>query len=155
MHTRKVARDIQLAAITYLLFIAALPLLLLAVSFLAPQDHYEREFGTGSMHSKGFIILITTTICVTIAGFKAGVAWETPRPINHPAWYHSKAAFYVFNFTLEIIALSIFTLTRIDKRFYIPKSTTKEGDEVAETTMSTEENERVSVSSEVKLASEL
>ncbi|KAK5050933.1 hypothetical protein LTR84_003492 [Exophiala bonariae] len=155
MHTRKVARDIQLAAITYLLFIAALPLLLLAVAFLAPHDRYERDFGTESMHSKGFIILLTTTICVIVAGFKAGVAWETPRPINDPAWYHSKAAFYVFNFTLEILALSVFTFTRIDKRFYIPKATTKEGDEVAETNMSTEENERVSVSSEVKFATEL
>lgn len=151
-HTRRIARDIQLTAITYLLTITVLPLLLLAVAFLPPHDRHERQFGTGSMYSKGFIILLSTTICVIIAGFKAGVAWEPPRPITNPAWYHSKGAFYVFNFTLEILALSLLTLTRIDKRFYVPKAKTNENDDVGVSNMSTEENDRTSVSSEVKFA---
>lgn len=156
VRTRAIARDIQLGAITYLLFISTLPLLLLAVAFLPPRDRYERDFGEGGMGSKAVIVLTSTLLCVLIAGFKTGVAWEPPRPINNPAWYHSKAAFYVFNFTLEILALSVLTFTRVDKRLYVPKveKEKKGGDQSGDAAMAAEESERRSVSSEVKLATD-
>jgi len=120
--TRQTARDIQLAAITYLLVITVLPFPMLAAAFLTKKGHYEAELGKGSMQTKTIIIMTSSALCMLIAGFKAGTAWENPRPIDHPAWYHSKAAFYVFNFTLEILALATLTLSRIDKQFYIPKA---------------------------------
>jgi hypothetical protein len=155
MKTRLVARNIQLAAITYLLVIATLPLLLLAVAFLPPKDQYETTFGEGSMQGKAIIITLSSVLCAMIAGFKAGTAWETPRPIVRPAWFDHRAAFYIFIFALEIIALSILTLTRIDKRFYVPKVAKKGGDSSIETNMSSEENEIICASGEMKLATEL
>lgn len=155
MNTRLVARDIQLAAITYLLVIATLPLLLLAVAFLPPKDQYETTFGEGTMQGKAIIVTISSVLCVMIAGFKAGTAWETPRPIDRPAWFDSKAAFYMFIFALEIITLSILTFTRIDKRFYVPKVAKKAGDSSIETNTSNEENGSNCASSEMKLAAKL
>ncbi|KEF52055.1 uncharacterized protein A1O9_12045 [Exophiala aquamarina CBS 119918] len=155
MKTRRTTRDIQLAAITYLLVISVLPLPFLAVAFLPPQDHHETTLGKGSMQSKALIITSSATLCILIAGFKAGTAWETPRPIDHPAWFDTKAAFYVFNFTLEILALATLTLSRIDKHFYVPKVSKGTEGEWREENMSNENNASGRASSEAKLATEL
>ncbi|KAI0114314.1 hypothetical protein GGR51DRAFT_503877 [Nemania sp. FL0031] len=122
-------RDIQLAAVTYLLVFTTLPLWLLAVAhFLLPKSADEELFGHGSMRTKVLINVVSTCLCITIAGFKTGTAWEAPRPISDPAWYHSKPAFYVFGFVLEIFVLSILTFSRVDKRFHIPNGSSQPGD---------------------------
>ncbi|KAI0164598.1 hypothetical protein GGR57DRAFT_449857 [Xylariaceae sp. FL1272] len=129
VHTLRIVRDIQLAAITYLLVFTTLPLwLLLVAHILLPKADDAELFGHGSMHGKVIILTITTCLAILIAGFKAGVAWESPRPVSDPAWYHKKPAFYVFNFVLEILILSIFTFTRVDKRFHIPNGSKGPGD---------------------------
>lgn len=155
MKTRRTARDIQLAAITYLLVITALPFPLLAAAFLPQKGHYEKALGEGSMQSKALIIISSSALCLLIAGFKAGTAWENPRPIDHPAWFDSKAAFYVFNFTLEILALATLTLSRIDKRFYIPKAEKNAENESREENMSNDDSASGRASSEAKLATKL
>lgn len=144
LHTRSIARDIQLAAITYLLIFTTLPLLLLAASFLPPASVDAESFGEGSMISKASILTLSCCLCVLIAGFKAGTAWEKPRPISKPAWYDSKAAFYIFSFTLEILLLLLFLLGRIDKRFYVPDGSTKPGDYSRSTAPSENGNEDTS-----------
>ncbi|KAI1266917.1 hypothetical protein F5Y18DRAFT_352133 [Xylariaceae sp. FL1019] len=129
VHLLRIARDIQLAAITYLLVFTTLPLwLLLAAHILLPKADDAELFGHGSMRGKVIILTITTCLAIIIAGFKAGVAWETPRPVSDPAWYQQKPAFYVFNFVLEITILSIFTISRVDKRFHIPDGSSGPGD---------------------------
>ena len=77
------------------------------------------------MASKAVILGVGSCLCITIAGFKVGVNWSDPRPISNPAWYDSKAAFYIFNFTLEIMILTLYTGSRVDKRFYVPKGSHK------------------------------
>ncbi|KAI0467640.1 hypothetical protein F4859DRAFT_493101 [Xylaria cf. heliscus] len=125
----RAVRDIQLAAITYLLVFTTLPLwLLLAAHFLLPKSADEELFGHGSMRTKVLINMLATCICIFIAGFKAGVTWETPRPLSNPAWYHSKPAFYVFYFVLELLVLSLLTFSRVDKRFHIPNGSKQPGD---------------------------
>ncbi|KAI0542585.1 hypothetical protein GGR58DRAFT_452831 [Xylaria digitata] len=128
-NTLRAVRDIQLTATTYLLVFTTLPIWLLMVAhLLLPKSADEELFGHGSMRTKVLINVLSTFICITIAGFKVGTAWETPRPLSNPAWYHSKPAFYVFSFVLEIFVLALLTLSRVDKRFHIPNGSKQPGD---------------------------
>ncbi|KAL4888326.1 hypothetical protein BDV59DRAFT_188826 [Aspergillus ambiguus] len=127
-HTKVQCRDVQLAAITYLLVFTCIPLFHLAVAFSLPRAANEESFGQGSMTSKSLIVAISSCICVIIAGFKCGTTWSPLRLASNPAWYHSKACFYVFNFACEIMALSLLTFSRFDKRFYVPNGCNAPGD---------------------------
>lgn len=141
-HIQNQCRDVELAAITYLLVFTCLPLLLVLLAVLLPRSPHEESFGQGRMVTKVAIVTVSSCLCMLIAGFKAGVFWSPPRPITNPAWYDSKAAFYVFGFALEIIALSVLTLSRIDKRFLIPNGSTKPGDYSGGTQSSSREGEK-------------
>lgn len=126
-YTLQACRDVQLASGLYLLVITTLPVFILAAAYLLPRSHAEETFGAGSMKSKALIVLVVSCLCILNSGFKSGTAWMPPRPSNDPAWYHGKAPFYVFNFTVEIIILCILTPLRIDKRFYIPDGSKEPG----------------------------
>ncbi|KAF5979588.1 hypothetical protein FBULB1_5663 [Fusarium bulbicola] len=120
--------DVLLAAVTFLLVFTCVPIVQLAFATLLPRHNDEETFGAGSMRAKVLIVTLSTCMCITIAGFKAGSLWSPPRQLSNPAWYHSKACFYAFNFMLEILILCVLTFNRIDKRFYIPNGSTKHGD---------------------------
>ncbi|KAI8953147.1 hypothetical protein F4801DRAFT_538637 [Xylaria longipes] len=125
----RAARDIQLAASTYLLVFTTLPLWLLLVAYiLLPKADDEELFGHGRMRTKVIINVLATCTCILIAGFKTGTSWEPPRPRSNPAWYQSKPAFYVFSFVLELLVLSLLTFSRVDKRFHIPNGSKQPGD---------------------------
>jgi hypothetical protein len=109
----------------YLLIFTALPLVIIPVAFLLPRSEKAEHFGEWSMVSKAAVVLATTALCTTIAGFRAGTSWMPPRPIEDPAWYDSKAAFYCFNFMLEIFTLVIYTSVLIHKRFAVPDGSSK------------------------------
>jgi len=126
--TLEKVRDVQLAAITFLLIFVTLPLVLLALAHFLPHSSDEEHFGQGSMTKKKVIVLLVACLLITIAGFKAGTAWMPPHPITKPAWYHSKASFYIFNFALEITVLFILTLSRPDKGFHVPNGSKGPGD---------------------------
>jgi hypothetical protein len=51
-----------------------------------------------------------------------------PRPAADPAWYDSKACFYVFNFGVEIIVVALYIVLRVDKRFHVPDGSKAPGD---------------------------
>ncbi|KAK5708702.1 hypothetical protein LTS12_028159 [Elasticomyces elasticus] len=80
----------------------------------------------------GALIMVITSTVISVytlnPSFKTGVNWTQPRPATEPMWYHKKASFYVFNFTLEILILCLLTFSRIDKRFFIPNGSTRPGD---------------------------
>lgn len=124
-HLRIICRDIQLAAITWLLVVAALPLVLLVLTYALPVSRNAQTFGTGSMTSKALILAVSSTLCTLGAGFKTGVNWQAPRPATDPAWYHSKSCFYVFFFVLEILILYFFLAVRVDRRFHVPDGSSK------------------------------
>jgi hypothetical protein len=126
-HTRSICRDIQLAALTYLLCFTCLPIIHIAAAFLLPKSEGE-AFGQGSMKSKTIILAVSSCLCMSIAGFKAGANWSPPRRAIDPAWYDSKACFYVFNFTLEICILCTLIFGRIDQRFFVPNGCNGAGD---------------------------
>ncbi|KAI1738714.1 hypothetical protein F4680DRAFT_459741 [Xylaria scruposa] len=148
-------RDIQLAAITYLLVFTTLPVwLLLTAHFLLPKSADEELFGHGSMRAKVIINVLVTCICIFIAAFRAGTSWKAPRPITDPAWYQSKPAFYTFSFVPEILALSLLTFSRVDKRFHIPNGSKQPGDysrRVSEQTTMEKNEEKNESSDEEKI----
>ena len=115
---------IERGAILFLFLVAFSPLVMLAVSFLLPPTSDE-TFGKHSIQTKALILLAGACICTTIAGFKVGYVWSPPRAATNPAWYDSKAAFYVFNFSLEICILIIYILSRIDHKFHVPNGSSK------------------------------
>lgn len=121
-------RDVQLAALTYILVFTCLPLLHIFPAFLLPKNKDQETFGEGGMSTKFWIVLFSTVLCMTIAGFKTGTSYSPPRPKTNPDWYHHKAAFYCFNFLLEILVLFLLTVCRIDRRFHIPNGSTRPGD---------------------------
>jgi hypothetical protein len=125
---RSSCRDVQLAAMTYLLIFTCVPLLHIAAAVFLPRRTDEETFGEGSMMAKIIIVTLSSCMCILVAGFKAGANWSAPRQLSNPAWYHSKSCFYVFNFMLEILILCLLTFSRIDKRFHIPNGSTKHGD---------------------------
>ncbi|EKD20033.1 hypothetical protein MBM_01985 [Drepanopeziza brunnea f. sp. 'multigermtubi' MB_m1] len=123
---RRIDRDVQLVGSTYFAATAFLPLPLLALSFLLPRPGVEK-FGEGRFRTKIYILLFSSFILALGAAFRAGIAY-VPRPRNDPAWYHSKACFYVFNFTIEIIVVALFAVIRVDKRFHVPDGSRGPGD---------------------------
>lgn len=50
--------------------------------------------------------------------FRAAIAFLPPRPITNPAWYHKRAAFYVFLPTLEVIVVILYAVARVDQRMF-------------------------------------
>ncbi|KAI1824082.1 hypothetical protein F4861DRAFT_280936 [Xylaria intraflava] len=143
----RVTRDIQLAAVTYLFVFTTLPVWLLLAAYVLPgrkvvggeghgveteteaEAEMEMEtFGSGTMGAKVAINALATCVCVVIAGFKTGTLWESPRPVARAPWYDSKPAFYVFSFALEIGVLSLYTFTRVDRRFHVPDGSAGPGD---------------------------
>ncbi|KAJ5613353.1 hypothetical protein N7510_006547 [Penicillium lagena] len=127
-HTQAQCRDVELAALTYLLTFTCLPIVQIAIALLPPRSKEQETFGEGSARSQVIIITLSSCLCMLIAGFKAGAMWSPQRPMTNPAWYDSKACFFVFNFTLEIVILFLLTLTRLDKRFWIPNGSNQPGD---------------------------
>jgi hypothetical protein len=125
---QKRCRDVELAALTYLFVFNCLPALHIAAAVLLPKSQHEEKFGQGSSRSQVLIVTVSSCFCLMIAGFKTGVNWSPARLATNAAWYDSKACFYIFNFTFEIICLGILTFNRIDKRFWIPNGSTKPGD---------------------------
>ncbi|KAI8957181.1 hypothetical protein F5Y11DRAFT_103033 [Daldinia sp. FL1419] len=126
-YTVQACRDVQLTAATYLLIITTLPVFLTAVAYLLPRSPKEESFGDGKMNTKAALVLVTACLCMLNQGFKSGTAWSPRRPLDHPAWYHGKAPFYVFDFATEVLILCVLTLNRIDKRFYVPNGSSKIG----------------------------
>lgn len=125
-NTRRIDRDIQLYGSTYFTAISFLPFPILAYVVLAPRKGERIDnFGTGSWRSKILILCVTSFLLCLGASFRAGTSFKTPRPANNPAWYHHKACFYIFNFTLELLIVYIYLLGRVDQRFYVPDGSSK------------------------------
>ena len=126
LNTIQACVDCQRAATIFLFLLTTAPLLLLATSFLLPRSTAREEtFGVGTVKGKAALLAVQACLATTISGFKLGTTWESPRPLDDPAWYHSRAAFYCFGFMLEVIILSIYVFGRVDKRFHVPNGSAK------------------------------
>ena len=104
---------------------------------LIPRRTYIDKFGAGRFRTKIIVLLFSSALLALGAGFRCGTAWLTPLPLDAaPAWYYSKACFYIFNFSIEITVAFLYVLVRVDRRFYVPDAAegpgTYSGDVVSE-----------------------
>lgn len=128
--TLKACRDIQLAATTYLFVFTTLPIFHVAAAHSLPKSAARESFGRGhtGVAMKKSIVTVASLLSITAIGFKLGTAYMSPRLKSDPAWYHSKAAFYCFNFLIEIVILALLTVSRIDRLFWVPDGSKESGD---------------------------
>lgn len=126
-HVRSELRDIQLFAVTFLAVLAFLPIPIIIFTVLKPRSGPIEHFGKkGSMNTKIILVLFTATLLSFGAGFRAGVAYVL-RPASNPGWFHHKAAYYCVNYTIEIIVVFTYALSRFDLRFHVPNGASKPG----------------------------
>ncbi|KAL8828511.1 MAG: hypothetical protein Q9191_002550 [Dirinaria sp. TL-2023a] len=127
-NTRRIDRDIQLYGQTYYSVISFLPIPLVIIGLIIPRKTRVEKFGSGRFRSKIHILLWATALLCLGAAFRCGTNYKAPRPRDDPAWYHSKACFYIFNFTVEIIVIFLYVVVRVDKRFWVPNGSHGAGD---------------------------
>jgi hypothetical protein len=104
---------------TYFLLINIEAGVLLVYSCIRKSGNKD-NFGRGSWGIKVGILGATIILATIEAGFRCGTVWSPAPLASNPAWWDSKAAFYCFNFMIDIFILAVFLLGRIDKRFHIP-----------------------------------
>ena len=127
-NTRRIDRSIMLYGSTYYTFISFLPILLVIGGLVIPRETRVEKFGSGRFRSKIAILLSASVLLCLGATFRCGTSYMTPRPISDPAWYHSKACFYIFNFAVEIIVIFLYIIVRVDRRFWVPNGSHAAGD---------------------------
>ncbi|KAK1754004.1 hypothetical protein QBC47DRAFT_385391 [Echria macrotheca] len=134
-------RSVQLFAGTYLAVLAFLPIPIVLVARAAASGRKARhddeegtgtkvvreKFGTGRFRTKIWLLLVTSALLTLGAGFRVGVNFA-PRPLANPAWYHSKPAYYCFNYVIELIVVYAYGLARFDRRFHVPDGAKGPGD---------------------------
>lgn len=85
------------------------------------------KFGTGRMRTKVRLLIFTSTILTLGAAFRVATSFMA-RPANDPAWYHSRACYYCFNFVIEVIVSALYAAVRFDRRFHVPDGSKMAGD---------------------------
>lgn len=124
-NTHRIDRDIQLYGLTYFAIVSFLPIPIILVTLILTRFRSVEHPGAGSWHTRAFIILLAGSLLCLGASFRAGTTWMNPRPVIDPAWYQSKACFYVFNFTIDWTVVMIFLVSRKDKRMWVPNGSSK------------------------------
>ena len=127
-NTRRIDHDIQLYGQTFYTVVAFLPFPLVLGGLVIPRKTRIEKFGSGRFRTKIYILLLASALLTLGSAFRAGINYKTPRPLDRPAWYHSKPCFYLFNFTVEILVLILYVIVRVDTRFYVPDGAKKAGD---------------------------
>lgn len=127
-NTLRIDHDIQLYGQTLYAVLAFLPILLILGGLVIPRNTRVEKFGSGRFRYKIYILSLSTVLLTLGAAFRVGINYKTPRPRNDPAWYHSKACFYIFNFVVELAVIALYVLVRVDLRFYVPNGSRRAGD---------------------------
>ena len=127
-HTKHIDRSIQLYGQTFYTVVAFLPILLVIGGLIVPRRTRVEKFGNGRFRSKILILMVSSVVLTLGAAFRAGTNFKTPRPRSDPAWYHSKACFYTFNFLIEFAVIVFYLALRVDLRFHVPNGSKGAGD---------------------------
>lgn len=127
-NTHRIDRDIQLYGQTYFTVVGFLPIPIVLLGLVIPRRQHTEKFGSGRFRNKIYILLTASTLLALGAAFRVGTNYKTPRPINDPPGYMSKACFYIFNFTIEILVVYLYIFVRIDQRFWVPNGSHGPGD---------------------------
>ena len=128
MHVKTAALWIQRSALLYMLIYNIISLIMQLLSLLLPSSPEKENFGKGSLKSKQIVLGVTIFFCLFIVGYRFGTTWTAARLESDPAWYDSKAAFYVIDFSFEIIIIYMLLFTRFDRMFWVPDGSKQPGD---------------------------
>ncbi|KAI9787476.1 MAG: hypothetical protein M1839_000005 [Geoglossum umbratile] len=120
-------RNIQLFGICWYTFLAIFPLFFVPIGCAVPASTQVEKFGTGRFRSKAMLVCLASFILTIGTSFRMITAFFE-RPITQPAWFHSKACFYGFIFTVEIIVIIVYGIVRVDRRFHVPDGSKRPGD---------------------------
>ncbi|KAH8911652.1 hypothetical protein BR93DRAFT_921629 [Coniochaeta sp. PMI_546] len=113
---RLICRKIQLFGSTYLTLLAFLPIPAAIMALLFPSDMTRTDpYLRRRFRAKVQLLLVTSALLTLGAGFRCGTSFDA-RPLGQVTWFHHKAAFYCFNFGIEVIVLYIFAAARFDSR---------------------------------------
>ncbi|KAE8452497.1 hypothetical protein EG329_000400 [Mollisiaceae sp. DMI_Dod_QoI] len=127
-HSIHVTKDLLLFGSCWTLFLSIFPILL--IGFLAPSNPLGAQienFGLGSFASK-MAILISATILLVVGAIVRLLVNLQPHPKDSSAPLDSKLVFYLTGFTLEIIVVFLYAISRIDLRFWVPNGSSQPGD---------------------------
>lgn len=129
-----VFRVLQLIGQTYFTVFCIAPAVLVLISILLPRREIEK-FGAGRLRVNITILLIAVAILTTGQLFRCVITWLPQTPVRNASGqqtnvprYLSKACFYVFNFTTEILVVIMFAVVRVDLRFHVPDGSRISGD---------------------------
>ncbi|KAI0106251.1 hypothetical protein GGR51DRAFT_571549 [Nemania sp. FL0031] len=125
---RAADRTVQLVAGMYMAVLAFLPLpILLLAGRVLPRTQRIEKFGAGRWRSKVRLLIFTSALATVGATFRVATGFA-PRPLSSPAWYHSRACYYCFNYVTDLLISAAFLLSRFDKRFIVPNGAKGPGD---------------------------
>jgi hypothetical protein len=119
-HVGQASTVLTRLAQTYFLVLAVEPVFLIALAVHKGRNGIADPHGRGAWHVKVAVLSTTTVLAIIEAGFRCGTAWAPAPLASDPAWWDSKAAFYCFNFVIDILILTLFLVGRIDRRFHVP-----------------------------------
>ncbi|KAH7391677.1 hypothetical protein BKA64DRAFT_756944, partial [Cadophora sp. MPI-SDFR-AT-0126] len=125
---KNVALWIQRASSIIMLLFNVASLVILSLSIFLPRTSPPENFGAGSIKGKTTILCVMMFFVLFIISFRFGTAWADARLASNPAWFDSKAAFYIIEFAFEIVVIYGFLLTRFDRIFWVPNGSAKAGD---------------------------
>ncbi|KAI0840759.1 hypothetical protein F5Y06DRAFT_261689 [Hypoxylon sp. FL0890] len=121
-------RAVQLFAGLYLMLLAFLPVpVVLIAAATRPRHFHVEKFGAGRWRSKVWLLVFTALVATLGAAFRVGVSFDR-RPATNPAWFHSKACYYCFNFVTDLVVSTAYLVARFDKRFIVPDGGRRPGD---------------------------
>lgn len=114
--SRLACRKIQLFGATYLALLAFLPIPAAALALLFRNEAARTDpVARRRFHAKLQLLVATATLLALGAGFRTGTSFAAT-PLGDVVWFDNKAAFYCFNFGIEITVLYMFAAWRFNSR---------------------------------------
>jgi hypothetical protein len=142
-HTRTQDADVVKYGITYFLVVAAFPIPFIIVNWLIrkakkkerrdepKEERHQCPTMAGNATRSALVIMVAALLLVIGQIYRTGSGWAKPAPLLHPAWWDSKACFYVFEFVPEVLVIILYAVVRVDRLFFVPGKSGGEVDKIS------------------------
>ncbi|KAH8821777.1 hypothetical protein F5884DRAFT_635402, partial [Xylogone sp. PMI_703] len=112
-------RGLLLFGSFYTTTLSVLPIILVTLAAIVPTSSPIEKFAIGRFRTKIVILILASTILFTGALVRLiSAVLEYPKQSSHKI--NDKIVFYTTGFTLEIIVVAMYVITRVDLRFWVP-----------------------------------
>jgi heme/copper-type cytochrome/quinol oxidase subunit 2 len=151
-HTRAQEADVVKFGITYFLVVAAFPIPFILVNWLVRMVGKQERRGevkeerdqyptmAGNVTRSALVVIVAAFVLVIGQIYRTGSGWAKPAPSLDPAWWDSKACFYVFEFVPEILVVILYAVVRVDRLFFVPGGSDGETGKISTITPESHEN---------------